>query len=211
MKDRTVNRFRQKRGRRLAQRLKRLSEELGRPLSILDVGGRRDYWDNVGFDGIGRITLVNYDPAELDRGDRASDLFEDVVGDARALSNIGDAAYDFYHSNSVIEHVGGWSDMEAMAKEAVRVAPHGWLQTPAWEFPIEPHFRLPFMHWLARPARAGLLKFSKPYRTLSRPERRFHVERINLLSRYECQLLFPDARIDTERLLFLSKSYMAVW
>jgi hypothetical protein len=67
------------------------------------------------------------------------------------------------------------------------------------------------MHWLARPARAGLLKFSKPYRALSRPERRFHVERINLLSRYECQLLFPDARIDTERLLFLPKSYMAVW
>jgi hypothetical protein len=47
----------------------RLSEELGRPFSFLDVGGRRDYWDNVGFDGIGRITLVNYDPAELDHSD----------------------------------------------------------------------------------------------------------------------------------------------
>jgi len=93
----------------------------------------------------------------------------------------------------------------------VRVAPHGWLQTPAWEFPVEPHFRLPFMHWLATPARAGLLRFSAPYRSKSRPERRFHAERINLLSRYECGLLFPEAHIETERVLLLPKSYIAVW
>jgi hypothetical protein len=45
MKDRTVNRFRKRRGKRLAERLKHLAAGVGRPLSVLDVGGRRDYWD----------------------------------------------------------------------------------------------------------------------------------------------------------------------
>lgn len=156
MKDRTVSSFRKRRGQALAARIAGLADELGRPLSIIDVGGRRDYWENVGYKGIGRITLVNHDPAELNRPSDKEELFEDVVGDARALADVGKGAFDFYHSNSVIEHVGSWNDMAAMAREAVRVAPHGWLQTPAWEFPVEPHFRLPFMHWLATPARAGL-------------------------------------------------------
>ena len=211
MRDGAVNSFRKRRGQALASRLARLADELGRPLSIIDVGGRRDYWNNVTLDGIGQITLVNNDPAELHRVSEKEELFEDVIGDARALTDVGNCAFDFYHSNSVIEHVGKWDDMEAMAREAVRVAPHGWLQTPAWEFPVEPHFRLPFMHWLATPARAALLKLSPPYRDNSRTERRFHAERINLLSRHECGLLFPDARIDTERLLLLPKSYIAVW
>ncbi len=211
MKDRTVSSFRKRRGQALAARIGSLANELGRPLSIIDVGGRRDYWDNVGFNGIDRITLINNDPAELNRPSEQGELFEDVVGDARALTAISDNSYDFYHSNSVIEHVGKWEDMAAMAREAVRVAHHGWLQTPAWEFPVEPHFRLPFMHWLATPARAGLLKLSSPYRRKSRTERRFHAERINLLTRYECSVLFPDARIVTERVLLLPKSYIAMW
>jgi hypothetical protein len=211
MKDRTISSFRRKRGQLLSAQIGQLANMLGRPLSIIDVGGRRDYWDNVGFEGIARITLVNYDLAELNRPSEQHELFEDVVGDARALTAVGNDTYDFYHSNSVIEHVGTWEDMAAMAREAVRVAPHGWLQTPAWEFPVEPHFRLPFMHWLATPARAALLKLSPPYHSQSRPERRFHAERINLLTRYECELLFPYARIDVERVLLLPKSYVAVW
>jgi len=46
--------FRKRRGRLLAEQIRALSGKLGRPLQILDVGGRRDYWDNVGFNGIAR-------------------------------------------------------------------------------------------------------------------------------------------------------------
>ena len=135
--DGTVSSFRKRRGRLLARTLVGLAERLGRPVSVLDVGGRRDYWRNVGFEGVGRITLVNYDPADLNRGADPDGRFVDELGDARALAGIGDGQFDFYHSNSVIEHVGGWDDMAAMAREARRVAPRGWVQTPAWEFPAE--------------------------------------------------------------------------
>lgn len=211
LSDGTVSSFRKRRGRLLARTLVGLAERLGRPVSVLDVGGRRDYWCNVGFEGVGRITLVNYDPADLNRGADPDGRFVDELGDARALAGIGDGQFDFYHSNSVIEHVGGWDDMAAMAREARRVAPHGWVQTPAWEFPVEPHFRLPAMHWLATPAQAALLRHARGYRGLDRWARRQHAERINLLSRSEVRLLFPDTDIRTERVLLLPKSYVVTW
>ena len=161
MADGTISSFRQRRGRLLASKIEALAKIKQRPVTILDVGGRRDYWDNVGFTGIAKISLLNIDPADLGRATARADVFEDQIGDATHLDGIADNAFDFYHSNSVIEHVGGWADMKNMAQEARRVAPAGWLQTPAWEFPLEPHFRLPFMHWLATPARAGLLSMAK--------------------------------------------------
>ena len=207
----TISRFRQKRGRLLSQKLRQLADEKGRPLSVLDVGGRRDYWDNVGFEGIGSITLLNMDPTDLARASAHSDIFDDQIGDARNLEKIGDNAFDFYHSNSVIEHVGDWGDMKRLATEARRVAPSGWLQTPAWEFPIEPHFRLPFIHWFATPARAALLSFAAGYRNQDRDNRRMHAERINLLSRSEMDLLFAGCNIMVERFALLPKSYVAQW
>lgn len=210
MSDGTVSSFRRKRGRILAGRIADLARDLGRPVRILDVGGRRDYWENVGFDGVGRIELLNIDPSDLGRATAREDLFADRIGDARDLPDLGDGAFDLYHSNSVIEHVGGWHDMEAMAQEARRVAPRGWVQTPAWEFPIEPHFRLPFMHWLSAPSRAALLRLSRPYRGMDLHERRRHVERINLLSKRELAALFPGCQIETERVV-LAKSYVVTW
>jgi len=206
----TVNTFRKRRGRLLAEQIRALSGKLGRPLQILDVGGRRDYWDNVGFNGIARVTLLNIDPSELGRKTSREDLFVDQIGDARNLANFADGSVDLYHSNSVIEHVGSWSDMKNMAEEARRVAISGWVQTPAWEFPMEPHFRLPFIHWLATPARTSLLAIAPNYGGQDRHNRRLHAERINLLSKGEMRLLFPGCEIFIERIL-LAKSYTARW
>jgi hypothetical protein len=210
VKDGTKSYFRARRGRALAQKITALAGQLGRDVNILDVGGRRDYWDNVGFDCIGKITLLNIDPTDLERDTAREDLFSDTIGDACKLDNIPDRSVDFYHSNSVIEHVGDWSQMKSMAREARRVAKHGWLQTPAWEFPIEPHFKLPFMHWMATPARASLLWFAKGYRDQDHAERRAHAERINLLSKGEVKILFPDSALDIERVVF-AKSYVVTW
>ena len=212
-KQRTVNRFRRKRGRILAEKLEALSARLGRKLGILDVGGRSDYWDNVPTDRISRVTVVNYELDELDRAMPSSEhgpRFEMVQGDARDLRDHADGSVDVVHSNSVIEHVGGWSDMAAMASEIQRVGRAGWVQTPAWEFPIEPHFRAPVLHWFSAPLTARLLFLSRHYRALDVASRRHHVERINLLAKSEFRALFPDCTVLTERVLF-PKSYVAHW
>ena len=85
MADGTISSFRQKRGRLLAQKIEQLAKEKQRPITIIDVGGRRDYWDNVGFAGIGRIVLVNIDPADLGRMTSREDIFVDKIGDAASL------------------------------------------------------------------------------------------------------------------------------
>lgn len=210
-----VNRFRKKRGVALRARIAALADRLGRDVVILDIGGRPDYWANVGLDRIGRIELVNVDPAELERtysGEAPADFFHPRLGDACDLSHYPDQSIDLIHANSVIEHVGGWNAMGKMASEMRRVGRAGWMQTPAWEFPVEPHFRAPFGHWFGKPAQAKalILSLERRYRILDRQRRRNAVEKINLLSRGEVRALFPGAELIVERVVF-AKSYVMHW
>lgn len=210
----TQSAFRKNRGRLLAQRIESVSRRLGRPLQVLDVGGRSEYWDNVGLANIAHIKILNNDESELKQlqaRSAASEQFSYALGDARDLSSYADASVDFVHSNSVIEHVGSWLDMEAMAQEMCRVGASGWMQTPAWEFPVEPHFRILFMHWFAPPIRRRMLWFSKWYRHKSISEKRFHCDRINLLSRAEVRSLFPTGLLQVERFVAFPKSYVVTW
>jgi len=111
-------------------------------VSILDTGGRPDYWeilapdlrDNV------RITCLNFQ-SELDTYSRVS-------GDACNMPEFSDDAFDLVHSNSVIEHVGSYKNMKRYADEARRVGKSHYIQIPNYWFPIEPHYGVPFVHWL---------------------------------------------------------------
>jgi hypothetical protein len=211
----TVNGFRARRGRVLRALIEALARDLGRDIHILDVGGRPDYWTNVGIENVSRIDLLNLEPSELQRevppGLRR-DAFVPKIGDACALTEYADASVDLVHSNSVIEHVGCWDRMAAMAHELMRVGRAGWVQTPAWSFPIEPHFRVPFMHWLGRPLQARMMSLSvvRANRALDLQERRRRVDGINLLTRGEVEALFPGRPIHVERLV-LAKSYSVYW
>lgn len=210
-----VNRFRTNRGKRLRKQIDALARNLGRDIVVLDVGGRPDYWLNVGLENIARVDLVNHSESELEReapGAVRSEKFVRKVGDARDLSDYADKSVDLVHSNSVIEHVGGWPDMTAMANEMLRVGQAGWMQTPAWEFPVEPHFRAPFAHWFGEPMRARLISLSVDgrQRRLDLHARRLRVESINLLSKREVKALFPGQDVWVERLVF-AKSYVVRW
>ncbi len=212
-RDLTVNRFRKKRGRLLRAHIAALAKDLNRPVEILDVGGRAEYWDNVGLDNIAHITLMNYVPEELERTEADDKMFSAVVGDARNLSDYADRSVDLVHSNSVIEHVGSWDDMAAMASEVMRVGRAGWIQTPAWEFPVEPHFRTLFMHWFGGPIQRAMfsLSFEKRIRKMSMATRRQSLDWINLLSYREVKELFPNQTIQIERVALLAKSYTVRW
>lgn len=207
--DRNVNRFRIARGHILRAQIAVLAENFRRSISVLDVGGRPEYWDNVGYDSVERIEILNYNKKELESAAN-NPIFVKAVGDARSLG-YGDKSFDLVHSNSVIEHVGSWPDMLAMASEVRRVGLAGWVQTPAWEFPIEPHFRAPFLHWFGQPLRRRMLSLSRRYRRYDTSAARGELDQINLVSRTEIRALFPDCAIMTERVMLLPKSYVARW
>lgn len=91
-----------------------------------------------------------------------------MIGDARGLSRFSDQSFDMVVCNSVIEPIENWLDMRITANEAKRVGKRSWIQTPAFGFPVEQHFLLPVIHWLADPFLVWLIKLFRPaFRTLS--------------------------------------------
>ena len=199
---------RQARARYVLRIIERLSAAKG-PITILDLGGEPGYWQNFDRAYLGRlvskITLVNPKLVPTD-----DPLFVSVEGDARSLPDFTDNSFDFVHSNSVIEHVGGWPDKEAFAREVARLAPVYFVQTPYQWFPIEPHWIAPFIHWCPEHLRAKWIMWTRKavrhdYRTAMRI-----VESARLLDRTQMRCLFSDAKLESERFLGLTKSVMAI-
>ncbi len=213
MKDVTVNGFRKRRGIILQNHIDMIASTIGRNLRILDVGGRPDYWDNVPLRNTEKILLLNIESDQLNRKSQTDQsLFEYVIGDATNLHDYPDQSVDLIHSNSVIEHVGDWRSIQAMATEIRRVGRAGWVQTPAWECPIEPHYRLPFVHWFSAPVRQKIIRLRKRFRVMDLDEIRTQVEGINILTRAEFVHLFPNTTLRVERLFRLvPKSYTVTW
>ena len=209
MTDKT-NAFRR---RRTALFLKVIDPILARKgeVRILDVGGTISYWRTLQpllGDRNLKFTLVN-----LGAEAREDGPFSLRAGDACSMPEYADNSFDVVHSNSVIEHVGHWREMRAMANEVRRLAPTYYLQTPNVAFPIEVHFALPFIHWLPEQMRAAILYAPKgkfvprdaPYDAAIEM-----VQRVNLLSRGQLKVLFPDARLEAERIVGLAKSWIAI-
>lgn len=203
-------RFRKRRFETLQPIIARIVAEKGH-CRIADVGGTEYYWDIFG-DYVAAnpisIDLINLSEVPV-RGEK----FKSLAGNATDLSHIADNAYDLVHSNSVIEHVGNWNNMMAMADHVARIAPRYFVQTPNFWFPYEPHFRAPFFHWLPEPTRCALLmRYNLGFggRRPSVKAAMRGLQSANLLSKMQFQALFPDAEIVSERAYGLTKSFMAV-
>lgn len=172
---------------------------------IVDLGGLASYWAAVGYDYLRarkvHVTLVNLHqtqaPPEL------SDLFTSVQGDAAALP-YPDRRWDLCHSNSVIEHIAGWERKAAFAREATRLAPAHYIQTPNYWFPIEPHYLLPAVHWLPQPCRTWVLKRA------SLGGRYDETEVCELLTAAELRRLFPSSTLVPEHVGPFVKSWMVI-
>jgi hypothetical protein len=178
---------------------------------ILDVGGRLAYWqalEPLWRDRPCHITLVN-----LATEPTPDARFSSLAGDARDLTQFGDLSFDLVHSNSVIEHVGPWREQSKMAHEVRRLAPRYFVQTPNFWFPIEPHFRLPFIHWLPEPWRVSIVmrRACGFYpRARSCDEARRILDDARLLDPRAMAELFPDAAIQHERFAGFTKSLIAI-
>jgi hypothetical protein len=179
------------------------------PVEILDIGGTQQFWDiMLGEEPSGmRVTLLNVVHQPV-----SSSAFVSAVGDARKLDRIRDGEFDVVFSNSVIEHVGGYADQRRMADEVQRVGKRYFVQTPNRRFPIEPHFLFPFFQYLPVSMRAWMLNSFDVgwYRRIpDRSAARREVESIQLLTRPRFANLFPDATIYEEKVLGLTKSFVA--
>jgi methyltransferase family protein len=179
--------------------------------SILDIGGSSSYWARYGG-GLDwtrvRVCSVNVE-AEQDDLPRVTS----VVGDARKLDQFADNSFDLVHSNSVIEHVGKWGDMVAMAEEVRRLAPRYFVQTPYFWFPVEPHARTLFLHWIPESWRYRIILKRQCGYWERQPDVGMAVEQIQsaaMLDKRQMMFLFPDATITFERFLGLPKSMIAV-
>jgi hypothetical protein len=197
-------RFRRKRFRFFEKRIKNFTK----PITILDIGGRVDFWVNEGFHNRYdvMITLVNLEAEE-------SDYFNicTIQGDACDLSRFKNHAFDIAFSNSLIEHLQTKENQKRMADEAMRVGRFYFVQTPNRYFPIEPHFKFPFFQFLPRFVKLFLLtqtslingvKYGKEYSENV-------IDEIRLLSKSEFRELFPAGDLYEERFAGLLKSFVA--
>lgn len=208
--------FRERRNRRLIALIERLSLEKRRSVRVLDIGGSIIFWMSVREETVQKcaISLFNlpgaYDDLPEDE-ERLKARFELLLGDARDLSRYDDKSFDLVVCNSVLEHVGSWDDMERAAAEAERVGERGWVQVPAFEFPVEQHFLLPFVHWFADPIQTKILRtLHDHFRDRSFSDQHRSVQHVRPLTRGQLEHLLPHASVHTEWLV-LPKSHIAMW
>ena len=212
--DSTGNKFRRRRIELLNGLVSVVMREKG-SCAILDVGGTYNFWhiwrDEIDWDKTS-ITCVNLDPHHLEDG-KVETSVRMVQGNACDLSGIADNEYDIAFSNSVIEHVGLWPNMRAMASEVKRVAPRYFVQTPNFWFPIEPHARTPFLHWVPEPVAYRIVMarkcgFWKKHDTVSGAVGA--VQSAKLIDMRQMQSLFDDAVITREKFMGLTKALIAI-
>lgn len=182
---------------------------------LLDIGGMEKYWNIIDSDWLAsrKVSIVLSNLADDLLPLARPDLFEEHEGDGCEL-RYRDGEFDICHSNSTVEHVGSWARKVAFAREARRVAPAYFVQTPNFWFPWEPHFGIPFYHWLPDPGKLWLSqRVSLGWNdTAARDvdDGMRQVEYASLLTRQMMVHLFPDGRLVTERLLGLPKSFIAI-
>ena len=185
-----------------------LLNSLEKPIKILDVGGTQKFWEMVEFysEGDMEVTLLNIEEQEVTLPN-----FNFIKGIGIDMKYFEDKSYDVVFSNSVIEHLNSKSDQIKMAEEIRRVGKRYWVQTPNYYFPFEPHFLMPFFHWLPIKFRVWLLMnfdlgwFPKQENKILAEE---IISSIRLLRKKELKMLFPDAKIFKEKFLFMIKSYV---
>ncbi|SON56579.1 Methyltransferase domain protein [Hartmannibacter diazotrophicus] len=211
------SRMRGRRFRRVADLISQILSEKA-VARILDLGGRQQYWLALDADLAERchVTLVNtedeFGSIEAS-GRRFAGQFENVVADGCDLNIYQDNSFDLVHSNSVVEHVGPFERKVRFAAETRRLARRYYVQTPNLWFPMEPHYLVPFVHWLPKSYRARRLSnqnLGLKEKQATYADAMEWVEHCDLLDLTQFRYLFPDGEIHKERFGPLVKSLVAI-
>jgi ubiquinone/menaquinone biosynthesis C-methylase UbiE len=196
------NKFREK---RFSFFLKKFNK-MQKPITILDVGGKINFWVNRGLAGNTNfeITLINIE--------KEKSLYSNIktkMGDATDLSPFNDKSFDIVHSNSVIEHLYNFENQKKMASEIIRIGQKYIVQTPNKYFFLEPHYLLPFFQFIPDKLKYLILTKTKMSRlkTWDKNFAKQYIKEIRLLSLKEMKLLFPNSKIYFEKFLGMNKSF----
>ena len=177
---------------------------------ILDIGGAARFWSSLKAAEEWRFVLLNI--GEIQPPDDPNQ-FSCARGDGCVLP-FGDNSFSLAFSNSVIEHVGTFQRQQEFAAEIRRVAPRFWVQTPARECPVEPHYLALFVHWLPASVQRRVLRWVSVWGWVQQPSADdidCMVRETHLLSGKQFRALFPDCQVITERLFgVFPKSYIAI-
>jgi hypothetical protein len=204
------SKLRSRRKDKIASLISEIHERNGR-VRIIDLGGREVYWRMFGDFLKSKncsVALLNTEqlPPSEDR------MFTDIVGDA-CNTGYEDNAFDLVHSNSVIEHVGLWTNMVAFAREVRRLAPAYYVQTPYYWCPVDPHAIFPFHHWLPTNVRTKLMtrmRLGKYPKARDIAQATQIVHSTLMLDREQMRHLFPDASLTFEWFGPIPKSLLAI-
>ena len=175
---------------------------------IIDVGGSAFNWDLI--QAKSNITLLNLSKPKVMLPTHGN--YEFVVGDGTALA-FADNQFDISYSNSEIEHLHSWEKQKLFASEIRRVGRKVWVQTPAKNFFIEPHFITPFIHYFSKNLQRHMLRNFSVWGWITRPSQKqidSILHEIRLLTLNEMKELFPDCVIEKEKFLFFTKCFIAI-
>ena len=198
------NRFRSKRFEFFLKKI----EKFKKPITILDIGGKINFWKNRGIAGNTnyKITIVN-----LEKEKSKYCNIKCIIDDATNLKEFNNQSFDVVHSNSVIEHLYNYENQKKMANEVTRIGKKYIIQTPNKYFFIEPHYILPFFQFTTNWFKYVILTKTR----LSRLKKwdpifaKQYIKEIRLLSQNEVKELFPESNIYYEKFLGMNKSFTA--
>jgi hypothetical protein len=180
-------------------------------LRVLDLGGTVHTWASAPVRPKS-VLVVNL---AADRWHGQLDTVTTRIGDACHLpADLTRDSFDLVFCNSVLEHVGGYHQRQALAETARSMAPLHWVQTPYRYFPVEPHWIFPMFQFLPLASRASLARQWKVgHRRAPTGDSAAGVELalgVELISVTEMRHLFPDSEVLYERFGGLIKSLIAV-
>ena len=189
---------------------------------ILDLGAAGDYYgeqpffeDNYKYKD--NVIGVNVNINELTSLNKKYKEIPLVLGDGCYLP-FKDKAIDILFSNAVLEHAGDKKRQKKFAHEVMRVAKKWFVTTPNFWFPIETHWKLPFIHFLPRKTQKQIMDFGRKWfvenpsqfyirlpRTLQSLLRRYFTRHgwygqgYHLLNATNLKKLFPTSKIEKQR------------
>ena len=179
---------------------------LNKPISILDLGGKINFWENRGLTGHTdfKITLLN-----LEKEVSEYSNVKTLKGDILDLKNFEKNSFDIVFSNSVIEHLSNFENQKKMAFEVLRIGKKHIIQTPNKKFFIEPHYLLPFFQFIPKKLQFTILTKTKLSR-LKTWDKKFankYLDEIRLMTKKEVNEIFPNSSIYFENFLGMTKSF----